>query len=127
MSNTASRRTSSGQEAHLKEMTMSKFLYLYRGPARLADFTPEESEAQMKLWTDWMGKVGGSLVDGGAPLGARFSLADDGTDREAGDLNGYTIVEADSLDGARALLDGHPFLTEGKGRFAVEVFELLPM
>jgi hypothetical protein len=44
-----------------------------------------------------------------------------------GDLNGYTIVEADNLDAARALLDRHPFLSEGKGRFAVEVFELVPM
>jgi hypothetical protein len=109
-------------------MTMSKFLYLYRGPARpMSDFTPEESEASMKAWTEWMGKVGGSLADGGAPFGARFAQADDGTDREAGDLNGYTVVEAESPDAARALLDGHPYLNEGKGRYAVEVFELVPM
>ena len=54
-------------------------------------------------------------------------LFDDGTSRETGDLNGYSIVEADSLEVARELADNHPFLTEGKGRFAVEVFELVPM
>lgn len=49
--------------------------------------------------------------------------------RHTGDsaLNGYSIVEADSLDGAKTLADQHPFLTEGKGRFSVEVFELVPM
>jgi hypothetical protein len=63
----------------------------------MAEFTPEQSEEQMRAWTRWMGRTGSSLVDGGAPFGAR------------------------------ALLDGHPFLSEGKGRFAVEVFELVPM
>ena len=107
---------------------MSKYIYLYRGPARPMDqFTPEESAEQMKAWGDWMGRVGSALVDGGAPFGPRSALSDDGTSPETGDLNGYTIVEADSLDGARALLDNHPFLTEGKGRFTVEVFELMPM
>ncbi len=41
--------------------------------------------------------------------------------------NGYTVVEADSLDAARGLLDKHPFLSEGKGRFSIEIFELVPM
>jgi hypothetical protein len=36
-------------------------------------------------------------------------------------------VQATDLDEARNLLKGHPFLTEGKGRFAVEVFEIVPM
>jgi hypothetical protein len=107
---------------------VSKYIYLYRGPARLmGEFTPEESAEQLAAWGEWMGRVGPALVDGGAPFGARSAVSDDGTSPEAGDLNGYTIVEADSLDAARALLDNHPFLTEGKGRFAVEVFELIPM
>jgi hypothetical protein len=101
---------------------MSKYLYLYRGPAA-TDFSPE----RIKAWTDWMERIGGALVDGGAPFGTRSALADDGTSPEAGDLNGYTVVEAGSLEDARSLLDGHPFLTEGKGRYTVEVFELLPM
>jgi hypothetical protein len=107
---------------------MSKFLYLYRGPATpMEEFTPEQSAEQMQAWGQWLGRVGSALVDGGAPFGARSALADDGTSPAPGDLNGYTIVETDSLDAARALLDGHPFLAEGKGRFAVEVFELVPM
>ena len=107
---------------------MSKYLYLYRGPATPMDqFTPEQSAEQMKAWGEWMGRVGSALVDGGAPFGERAAVADDGTTPVPGDLNGYTIVEAERLNAARALLDGHPFLSEGKGRFTVEVFELVPM
>ena len=107
---------------------MSKYLYLYRGPATpMEDFTPEQSAEQMKAWGDWMGRVGSALVDGGAPLGARTAIGDDGSTSATTDLNGYSIVEADSLGSANDLLKGHPFLSEGKGRFAIEVFELVPM
>ena len=107
---------------------MSKYLLLYRGPATpMEDFTPEQSAEQMKAWGDWMGRVGSAMVDGGAPFGERTAVSDDGTSPAPSDQNGYTIVEAGSLDGARALTDGHPFLSEGKGRFTVEIFELVPM
>ena len=107
---------------------MSKYLLLYRGPAAPLDrFTPEQSAEQMKVWGDWMGRVGSALVDPGAPFGARAAVSDDGSSPEPSDQNGYSIVEADSLDGARAFTKDHPFLSEGKGRFTVEVFELVPM
>ncbi len=107
---------------------MSKYLYLYRGPATQMDaMSEEESAAQMKAWGDWIGRLGSKLVDVGNPFGTRTAVVDDGTSRETCDLNGYSIVEADSLDAAKDLADNHPFLTEGKGRFAVEVFELVPM
>jgi hypothetical protein len=107
---------------------MSKYLYLYRGPATaMEDFTPEQSAEQMRAWGEWMGRVGPALVDGGAPFGARGAVADDGTNPEPSDQNGYTIVEAASLGAARELVAGHPFLSEGKGRFSIEIFELAPM
>jgi len=107
---------------------MAKYLYLYRGPATpMQDFTPEQSAEQMRLWGEWMGRVGPALVDGGSPFGERSTLGDDGSTPPPSDQNGYTIVEADDLEGARKLADGHPFLSEGKGRFALEIFELVPM
>lgn len=107
---------------------MSKFIFLYRGPATsMQDFTPEQAAEQMQAWTAWMGKVGPALVDAGAPFGPRAAISDDGGSPAASDQNGYSIVEAGSLDAARAFTDGHPFLTEGKGRFTVEIFELMPM
>lgn len=107
---------------------MARFLYLYRGPATpIQEFTAEQSAEQMAAWGAWMGKVGAALLDGGAPFGASTAVRDDGTEDAASDQNGYTIVEADDLAAAKGLTDGHPFLSEGKGRFAVEIFELMPM
>ncbi|HEY2044691.1 MAG TPA: hypothetical protein VGH11_18600 [Jatrophihabitans sp.] len=107
---------------------MSKFLYLYRGPATpMEDFTPAQSEEQMRAWGEWMGSVGSALVDGGSPFGARSAVADSGSDASPSDLNGYTIVEADGIENARDLVKSHPFLSEGKGRFSIEIFELVPM
>ncbi len=107
---------------------MARYIYLYRGPATpMADFTSEQSAEQMRAWGEWMGRVGSALVDGGAPFGDRSAVGDDGSSPAPRDLNGYTIVEADSLDAARALVDGHPFLSDGKGQFTIEIFELVPM
>jgi hypothetical protein len=93
----------------------------------MEEFTPEQSAEQLAAWGEWMGRVGPALADGGAPFGASAAVADDGAPASAGELNGYSILEAGSLEDAQRLADGHPFLAEGKGRFTVEVFELLPM
>ena len=107
---------------------MSKFIYLYRGPATpMEDMTEEQSSEAMAAWGQWISRLGSSLTDVGNPFGARAAVADDGTSPAPGDLNGYSIVEADSLEAARGLVDNHPFLSEGKGRFSVEIFELVPM
>jgi hypothetical protein len=107
---------------------MSKFIYLYRGPATpMDDLTPEQSKEQMDAWGAWIGRLGPSLVDVGNPFGERAAVVDDGTSGAPGDLNGYSIVEADNLSAARALADKHPFLSDGQGRFSVEIFELVPM
>ena len=107
---------------------MSKFLFLYRGPAPpMEDFTPEQADEQMQAWGAWMGKLGSALADPGAPLGARTTVSDNVSSPAPSDQNGYSVVEAESLEAARAFTDGHPWLGEGKGRFTVEIFEILPM
>lgn len=107
---------------------MSKFIYIYNGPATPMDqFTEEQSAEQMAAWGAWMGRVGSAMIDGGAPFGARTSVVDDGSTAEASELQGYTIVEAENLDAAKALADGHPFLSEGKGQYSLEIFELVDM
>lgn len=55
------------------------------------------------------------------------SIADDGSEGSAVELNGYSIIEAESMEGARKIADGHPFLSEGKGNFAIDVYELMPL
>lgn len=105
---------------------MAKFIYLYRGAA--PDLTPEQGAERMAAFAAWIEKVGPALVDGGGrPFGASASVRDDGTEGTAGDLIGYTIVEADYLAAAMALTGGLPFLSNSDGKRAVEIFELLPM
>jgi YCII-related domain len=107
---------------------MSKYLLLYKGPATpMEQFTPEQTEEQMRAWNEWMGRVGSALVDGGTPFGAGSAVSDDGSTGQPSDLNGYSIIEADNLDEAHALTKDHPFLAEGKGRFTIEIFELVPL
>jgi hypothetical protein len=107
---------------------MAKFLFLYRGPATPVDqFTSEQGAEQLKAWGDWIAGVGSALVDAGAPFGARTAVKGDGSTGTPSDQNGYSIVEADGLEGAQALIKGHPFLVGGDNRFSVEVFELTPM
>jgi len=107
---------------------MSKFIYLYKGPATPMDqFSPEQAETQGKAWGDWMGRVGPALVDIGNPFGGGTAVVDDGSVAEASDLNGYSIVEAENLEAAKAFTQGHPFLSEGNGKFSLEIFELVSM
>jgi hypothetical protein len=107
---------------------MAQFIFLYRGPATpMEDFTPEQGAEVMAAWNTWIESSGSAIVQVGNPFGARTAVAGDGTTREAGDLNGYSIVEADGLDAAVALTEKHPFLSDGTGAYAIEVFELAPM
>lgn len=107
---------------------MAKFIYLYRGPATpVPARTPEQSTAREAAFGAWMEKAGAALVDVGSPFGISVSVCDDGTEGTAGDLIGYTIVEAGDLAAAKALTDGLPFLSGSDGECAVEIFELLPM
>jgi hypothetical protein len=104
---------------------MAKFIYLYRGP--LPDLTPEQGAERAAAFGAWIEKVGPALLDNGSPFGSSASVRDDGTEGPAGELSGYTIVEADDLAAAKTLTDGLPFLSNSDGNCAVEIFELLPM
>ena len=103
-------------------------MLVYKGPATdMSDMSEEQSKAVMDAWNLWMQKVGTSLVDIGQPMANSISLVDDGSAGSAAELNGYSIVEAESIDGAKSLADGHPFLSEGKGNFSIDIFELMPV
>ena len=114
-----------GTPVRERKIDMAKFIYLYRGPA--PELAPEQGTERMAAFAAWMEKVGPALVDGGSPFGASASVCDDGTEGTAGDLIGYTIVEAEDLAAAKVFTDGLPFLSASDGDCAVEIFELLPM
>ena len=107
---------------------MSKFMLIYRGKATdVADMSAEQSAAVFSKWASWMAKVGPALVDVGTPFGPGASVVDDGSTGDPISLTGFSIVEAGTLSDAMALADGHPYLSEGKGNFSIEVFEMMPV
>lgn len=107
---------------------MPQFMIVYKGEATdMADMTQEEASAVMAKWAAWMERVGPALTDIGTPFGPGASLVDDGTAGTAVSLNGYSILEADNLDTALQLADGHPYLSEGEGDFAIDIFEMMPV
>ena len=107
---------------------MAKFIFIYKGPATdMRDMTEEQGKAVLDAWNQWIEKTGKALVDVGHPMANGISVVDDGREGKAVLLNGYSIVEAPDLAGAKKLANGHPFLSEGKGNFAIDIYELLPV
>lgn len=107
---------------------MAKYMMVYKGEATdMSDMTEEQGAAVMAAWGGWVESVGSALVDVGTPFGPGVSVVDDGSMGTPVSLNGYSIVEADDIAGAQALADNHPFLSDDKGDFAVDIYELMPV
>lgn len=101
---------------------------IYKGEATdTADMSDEQAQEVMEKWGTWMEMVGPALADVGTPFGQGVSVVDNGTTTEPVALSGYSIVEAGDLAAAQALAAGHPFLSEGLGRFAIEVYQMMPV
>lgn len=104
---------------------MPKYLLSYHG-GKMPE-TPEEGEKLMADWGAWMGSLGSSLVDGGNPTSTSKTIAANGSVSDGGGanpVNGYTILEADTLDAAVKLAKGCPQLASGG---SIEVGELIKM
>ena len=69
----------------------------------------------MSSFTEWAGSVGDIMVDPGSPLGPSKVVTSEGdTDGKAtGEVAGYTIITADSLDDAVRAVRSHPFVGRG--------------
>ncbi len=107
---------------------MPKYMLIYKGEATdPADMDPAEVQEVMGKWAAWMEGVGSALVDMGTPLAPAASLVDDGSSGAPTPVNGYSILEAADVSEARNLTKGHPYLSEGKGNFAIDIHEVLPL
>ena len=106
---------------------MSKFMVLYRSPAsardQMANATPEQMKAGMEAWMQWAGKAGDAAVDLGAPLAPAAHAGSGSSD--AGEISGYSIMQANSAEALGGVLDGHPHL--GMPGNSIEVLEMLSM
>ena len=108
---------------------MGKFLVLYNSPMsaaeQMAKATPEQMKAGMDAWMAWARRTGEGLVDFGVPLGSSKTVSSGSVGNGSSQATGYSILQADSLDGAAKMLEDHPHLhTPGA---TIEVIEFLPM
>ncbi len=72
---------------------------------------------------DWAGRAGEHLIDFGAPVGRGKHISQSGvTDAPAG-VGGYSFLEAESVDEAVTMMDGHPHLMAPDA--SIQVYEVL--
>jgi hypothetical protein len=93
---------------------MPTFLVTYHGGGGMPA-SPEAREQMMAAFQAWAASAGDALADPGAPLGPSKIVTSDGvTDGAATErVGGYTVITADSLDDAVAVVKGHPFVGRG--------------
>ncbi|MDA1347959.1 MAG: YciI family protein [Chloroflexi bacterium] len=109
---------------------MTKFVVTYHAPVaafdQMKDATPEDMAEGMKAWMAWAEKCGDGLVDMGTPLAGGQKMTRSGATPSDRGVAGYSILQAENMDAAKALLEGHPHLEWAPG-CEIEVHESMPM
>lgn len=93
---------------------MPNYVVLYNAPVSASDQMenndPEMAAAAMQAWNDWSARVGTGMVDLGTPLGNGRRVTAGGAGEANTEVAGYSILSAEDIDGAVALMEGHPHL-----------------
>ncbi len=111
---------------------MKKFLVIYHAPKdamqQTANVTPEQQAKGMEMWMQWAQKCGDKLLDMGSPLMNGQQLSSGGSISESGkNVSGYSILQAENMDEAKALLNGHPHISGWNQDARIEVHESMPL
>ena len=93
---------------------MKKFLVIYHLPMSFLqmaqDADPADMKAGMEAWMAWFGRCGDALVDMGTQLGGGQRLTASGNSPSERNAVGYSILQAENMEAAKALLADHPHL-----------------
>jgi hypothetical protein len=111
---------------------MKKFLVLYKVPldamAQTSNMTPEQQAKGMELWMQWAKKAGKRLIEMGSPLMNAHQISPgDKITISKNSVAGYSIIEAENMDGAIGLLKGHPHTSGWNSDAIIEVHESMPL
>ena len=105
-----------------------KFLVLYKSSAsageQMAAGSPEQAQEAMGLWMAWMEQAGPALADPGSPLGNATELPS-AAGQSGRHVGGYSILQGESMEDIKKLLDGHPHYHSPDA--TIEVHEFLAM
>ena len=109
---------------------MKNFIAIYHAPTsameQMQDVSPEEMKKGMEPWMAWAKKCGSGLVDMGSPLGSGQKITKSGSSPSDRNVVGYSILQAEDMEGAIGLLETHPHL-EWTGGCEIEVHESMPL
>jgi hypothetical protein len=110
---------------------MKKFIVLYHAPVdavrQTSGASPEEQAKGMEMWMQWAKKCGDKLIDLGSPLMNGQQLMPGGKSRNSNsDIVGYSILQAENMDEAKSLLQGHPHFG-WNADCSIEVHETMPL
>ncbi len=92
---------------------MKKFIVIYHTPIeaamQMANISPEYQAKGREDWLTWAQKCGAQLVDMEAPLMNGQRVSPDGkSSPSTKEINGYSILQSENMESAKALLNGHP-------------------
>jgi hypothetical protein len=109
---------------------MNKYIVIYHADAAalagMQDATPEQMAEGMKPWMTWAENCGDGLLDMGTPLGGGLKLSSSGSSGSDREVTGYSILQAENMAAAEAMLQGHPHLGWAEG-CEIEVHEAMPL
>jgi hypothetical protein len=104
---------------------MPKFLIAYHGNPQFK--TKEEGAAHMTAWQAWSQGLGKAVFDRGMPVGMSKTIASDRTVSDGGGpnpLSGITILQAENIDEAIALVKACPHLNAGGTIEVAQAFDM---
>ena len=109
---------------------MQKYVVMYRAPMtameQMQGMAQEDMQKEMKLWMDWASACGDSIVDMGAPLTGGLRLTESDSSPTDSKAIAYSVLQADNIEEAQALLKGHPHFGGGAG-FEIDLLEGMAM
>ncbi len=109
---------------------MARYIVLYYASQAAMEatehFTPDDMKKGMDDWMAWAERCGERLVDMGAPLSGGQRVTNAGGMPSDRGVMMYSILDAENMEAARALLVGHPHLDWHEG-CEIEVHETMPL
>jgi hypothetical protein len=104
-------------------MLMAKFLFVYRGNTEAyGKLTPDEMQQNMQKWNQWIAEglqkgwlvdTGDALTQEGRVVNAKKVVTDGPFVESKEVVGGYSVVQANTMDGAAELAKGCPILLTG--------------
>lgn len=102
---------------------MARYILVYCGGRKPE--TPEQGAKDMERWKAWVQGLGQAVVNPGTPISGWQAVSAGGVADSGGPaaMNGFSVVEADSLDAALEMAKNCPFTEQG----TIEVGEMHEM